>query len=163
MVCLSLVIKCQRLERDRAYASAIQTTLLFLEFFNGSPKIVQRFIISYKKTFIQLIWKLLQRHKKKDILETVYDGIISDSVPMFVSRYGTCLKVQRHERLFFVAVHETTRYKALGNVQKSKGMVIILRNPKMLMQSTNCLYLLYSHNYYRAFLRHLLYCIIIFF
>jgi hypothetical protein len=28
--------------------------------------------------------------------------------------------------------------------------IIILRNPTMLMQSTNCQYLLYSHKYYRG-------------
>jgi hypothetical protein len=48
---------------------------------------------------------------------------------MFVSRYQyrTYLKVLRHEKLFFVALHVTTQYKALGTVQKRIRLKKVLR------------------------------------
>jgi hypothetical protein len=46
---------------------------------------------------------------------------------MFVSRYGTYLKEQRYEKLFFVDLYVTIQYKALGTVQKRIRLKKVLR------------------------------------
>jgi hypothetical protein len=55
----------------------------------------------------------------------MYDCIISDRC--LSAGTGAYLKVQRYEKLFFVALHVTTQYKALGTVQKRIRLKKVLR------------------------------------